>query len=40
MRWSVPTKAAWLAAIALVIVVVIAWSAFLADPEAFRGGTR
>ncbi len=34
MRWSVPTKAAWLSAIALVIVVVIAWSAFLADPDS------
>jgi len=34
MRWSVPTKAAWLSAIALVIVVVIAWTAFLADPDS------
>jgi hypothetical protein len=34
MRWSVPTKAAWLSLIALVIVVVIAWTAFLADPDS------
>jgi hypothetical protein len=34
LRWSVPTKAAWLSAIALVIVVAVAWTAFLADPDS------
>ena len=34
MRMSVPAKAAWLSLIALVIVVIIAWTAFLADPDS------
>lgn len=33
-RLSVPTKAAGLSAIALLLVVILAWTAFLADPDS------
>lgn len=33
-RMSVPAKAAWLTLVALVIVVIVAWTAFLADPDS------
>ncbi len=34
LRWSLPTKAAWLLALALAAMVVIVWSVFLNDPNS------
>jgi hypothetical protein len=33
-RLSIPTKAAWLSLIALVLIVIVAWTAFFADPDS------
>ncbi len=33
-RWSVPTKAAWITLLVLLVIVAVAWSEFLADPAS------